>query len=127
MYANIQIPMPELNRLITQNNLIRKTMKKDIHPKYDKCIVKCVCGNIFETRSTVSKINVEICGACHPIYTGKKKIVDSTGRVERFEKMLSHKKSGIRSKKEKREKKSKIKAETRSKGTVENIGKENKN
>ena len=59
-------------------------MKKDIHPPYDKAIVHCACGNEFETFSTVKEINVEICSQCHPLFTGQQKIVDSTGRVERF-------------------------------------------
>ena len=59
-------------------------MKKDIHPKYDVAQVTCACGNVFTTRSTVPKINVEICSACHPFYTGKQKFVDSEGRVDRF-------------------------------------------
>jgi large subunit ribosomal protein L31 len=67
-------------------------MKKGIHPKYEKCVVKCACGNTFETRSTKADIFVEICSACHPFYTGKKKIVDSTGRVDRFKKILEKKK-----------------------------------
>jgi large subunit ribosomal protein L31 len=67
-------------------------MKKDIHPKYEKCVVKCACGSSFETRSTKAEIFVEICSACHPFYTGKKKIVDSTGRVDRFKRMLEKKK-----------------------------------
>ena len=90
-------------------------MKKDRHPKYDKCAVKCVCGNAFETRSVISEINVEVCGACHPVYTGKKKIVDSTGRVDRFKKMLDHKKKSVVSKKDKRTLRSKKKAEEKSK------------
>ena len=61
-------------------------MKQDIHPKYFECTVTCGCGNVFETRSTTKKINVEICSACHPFYTGKQKFVDATGRVERFQK-----------------------------------------
>ena len=61
-------------------------MKKKIHPKYEKCIVKCACGNSFETRATVSEINVEICSQCHPFYTGKKKLIDSAGRIEKFKK-----------------------------------------
>jgi large subunit ribosomal protein L31 len=67
-------------------------MKKDIHPKYEKCAVKCACGETFETRSTKAEIFVEICSACHPFYTGKKKIIDSTGRVDRFKRMLEKKK-----------------------------------
>ncbi len=61
-------------------------MKDKIHPKYVKCVVTCACGNTFETRSTVDKINVEICGACHPFFTGKQKFVDTAGRVEKFQK-----------------------------------------
>ena len=60
-------------------------MKKDIHPDYVDTTVTCGCGETFQTRSTVSKINVEICSKCHPFYTGKQKLVDSTGRVERFQ------------------------------------------
>ncbi len=59
-------------------------MKKDIHPKYDIATVKCVCGNEFQTRSTLKEISVEICSACHPFFTGQQKLVDSAGRVERF-------------------------------------------
>ena len=62
------------------------TMKAGIHPKYGKAIVKCACGNTFETGSTKSELRVEICSACHPFYTGKQKLVDSGGRVERFKK-----------------------------------------
>jgi large subunit ribosomal protein L31 len=61
-------------------------MKDKIHPKYIKCIVTCACGNTFETRSTVEKLNIEICGACHPFFTGKQKFVDTAGRVEKFQK-----------------------------------------
>jgi len=59
-------------------------MKKDIHPDYQECTVKCVCGNEFTTRSTLKEINVEICAACHPFFTGQQKLVDSAGRVDRF-------------------------------------------
>ena len=59
-------------------------MKPKIHPKYGECIVACACGNTFKTRSTKSKIHVEICSACHPFFTGKQKIVDTAGRVEKF-------------------------------------------
>lgn len=61
-------------------------MKKDIHPKYGPATVKCACGNTFETRATMEEIKVDICSACHPFYTGKQKFVDTTGRVERFQK-----------------------------------------
>jgi len=59
-------------------------MKKGIHPEYYKTTVRCACGNEFETGSTVKEINIEICSKCHPFFTGKQKLVDSAGRVERF-------------------------------------------
>ncbi len=59
-------------------------MKPKIHPKYGECIVTCACGNTFKTRSTKQKLHVEICSACHPFFTGKQKIVDTAGRVEKF-------------------------------------------
>ena len=59
-------------------------MKKGIHPEYRKAIVHCACGNEFETGSTLEHIKVEICSKCHPFFTGKQKLVDSAGRVERF-------------------------------------------
>jgi len=59
-------------------------VKKEIHPKYEKCKVSCACGNTFESRSTVGDITVEICSNCHPFYTGKQKLVDTAGRVEKY-------------------------------------------
>lgn len=59
-------------------------MKKDIHPKYGKATMSCACGNSFETGSTKKNMKVEICSVCHPFFTGKQKIVDTAGRVERF-------------------------------------------
>ena len=61
-------------------------MKADIHPKYNEVSVTCSCGNTFTTRSTSSKpqYHIEVCSLCHPFYTGKQKIVDTAGRVERF-------------------------------------------
>lgn len=61
-------------------------MKDGIHPKYDKSMVKCGCGNSFETRSTLNEIHAEICSMCHPFYTGKQKFIDAAGRIERFTK-----------------------------------------
>ena len=61
-------------------------MKEGIHPEYKTAVVKCACGETFETRSTREKINVEICSKCHPFYTGKQKLVDTRGRVEKFRK-----------------------------------------
>ncbi|MCX6766042.1 MAG: 50S ribosomal protein L31 [Candidatus Moranbacteria bacterium] len=64
-------------------------MKKDIHPKYyDKATITCSCGAVFHTGSTREKMQVEICSQCHPFYTGKKKMVDSRGRVDRFKKLI---------------------------------------
>ena len=60
-------------------------MKTDIHPKYVECNVVCACGNTFTTRSTVEKLHVDICSACHPFFTGKQKFVDTAGRVEKFQ------------------------------------------
>jgi len=59
-------------------------MKKDIHPKYMETKVSCSCGEKFVTRSTRPELHVEICSKCHPFYTGKRKLVDTGGRVERF-------------------------------------------
>jgi large subunit ribosomal protein L31 len=67
--------------------------KKDIHPKYyPKARVLCACGNTFTVGSTKELLEVEICSKCHPFYTGKEKIIDTMGRVERFKKRLSKKK-----------------------------------
>ncbi len=63
-------------------------MKEKIHPEYFDCTVTCSCGNAFQTRSTKKELKVEICSSCHPFYTGKQKLVDSGGRVERFKKRL---------------------------------------
>ena len=61
-------------------------MQPKIHPRYQTAAVRCACGNQFTTRSTLPKINVDICSACHPFFTGKQKFVDTAGRVERFSK-----------------------------------------
>lgn len=67
-------------------------MKKDTHPTYyNDAIVKCACGNTFTTGSTVKEIHIEICSACHPFYTGKQKLVDNAGRVERFKNIQAKK------------------------------------
>ena len=59
-------------------------MKPEIHPVYATAHVKCACGNTFETRSTQHEIHLDICAACHPFFTGKQKLIDTAGRVERF-------------------------------------------
>ena len=61
-------------------------MKAKIHPEYKETTVTCACGSVVETRSTVQKIHVEICSNCHPFYTGKQKLMDTAGRVEKFRK-----------------------------------------
>jgi large subunit ribosomal protein L31 len=62
-------------------------MKADIHPTYESVTVRCSCGNTFETRSTITgTLSVELCNECHPYFTGKQKLVDTGGRVERFNK-----------------------------------------
>jgi len=75
-------------------------MKKDIHPKYyPKAKVQCACGNTFEVGSTKEKIDIEICSQCHPFYTGKEKLIDSMGRVQRFKTRLAKKQGLIKKKK----------------------------
>lgn len=59
-------------------------MKEGIHPKYEASRIACACGHVVETRSTLASIHVEICSSCHPFYTGKQKLMDTAGRVERF-------------------------------------------
>ncbi len=61
-------------------------MKKGIHPQYVDAVIKCACGNEIRTRSIKKEITVEICSRCHPFFTGKQKLIDSAGRVERFQK-----------------------------------------
>ena len=61
-------------------------MKKEIHPKYGEATVRCACGETFTTGSTKDELSVEICSKCHPFFTGKQKLVDSGGRVDRFKK-----------------------------------------
>jgi large subunit ribosomal protein L31 len=68
-------------------------MKKGIHPKYVESTVTCGCGNVIKTKSTGGDTYVEICSACHPFFTGKQKIIDSAGRVERFRKKYGIKES----------------------------------
>jgi large subunit ribosomal protein L31 len=61
-------------------------MKDGIHPNYELTTIACACGNAIETRSTAKDIKIEICSACHPFFTGKQKLVDTAGRIERFRK-----------------------------------------
>jgi large subunit ribosomal protein L31 len=64
-------------------------MKTGIHPDYVECQVHCSCGNEFTTRSTVPSLRVELCSECHPFFTGKQKLVDTSGRVDRFNRRLA--------------------------------------
>ena len=81
-------------------------MKKDIHPKYhDKAKVTCACGTSFTVGSTVSEINIELCSECHPFYTGKQKLVDTAGRVDRFKARAAKKETVAKARKGKKAKK----------------------
>jgi len=74
--------------LLIEKYLLQKhgglKVKKKIHPKYDIVTVTCACGNSFQTRNTTGDLKIEICSACHPFFTGKQKLVDTAGRVEKF-------------------------------------------
>ena len=61
-------------------------MKEGIHPKYEDAVITCACGEVIHTRSTKKELRVDVCSKCHPFYTGKQKLVDSGGRVDRFKK-----------------------------------------
>ena len=67
-------------------------MKTDIHPQYDAASIRCSCGNVIETRSTGGDKSVELCSECHPFYTGKQKLVDTGGRIDRFERRYGRRK-----------------------------------
>src|SRR4051794_22867513 len=73
---------------------ILQCVKTDIHPEYVLSHVRCACGNEFYTRSTKPELHVEICSACHPFYTGKQKLVDTGGRVERFKRRAAKRSRG---------------------------------
>lgn len=85
-------------------------MKKDIHPNYhDDAKILCACGKVYEVGSTMNEIQVELCAACHPFYTGKQKILDTARRVEKFTARTSQKAEKTTGKKVKREKRTKQK------------------
>ena len=75
-------PCPDILRASLKIN--EGSMKADIHPQYATATVRCACGNTFVTRSTQAEIHTDICAQCHPFFTGKQKLVDTAGRVERF-------------------------------------------
>ena len=68
-------------------------MREGIHPGYEKSKIHCVCGNIVESRSTSKEISVEICSSCHPFYTGTQKLVDTAGKIEKFNRKYGKKKA----------------------------------
>jgi large subunit ribosomal protein L31 len=72
------------------------TVKEGIHPKYEEVEVRCACGNTFKTRSTKPELHLEICSACHPFFTGRQKLIDTEGRVERFSKKFGAQTSDTR-------------------------------
>ena len=80
-------------------------MKKDIHPELKMATVSCACGNSFKTRNTVGDIHVEICSSCHPFFTGKQKLVDTAGRVEKYRKKYKIDKKEDQPKQDKKEEK----------------------
>ena len=89
-------------------------MKKNIHPDYyPKAEITCACGNVISAGSTIEEMKVEICSACHPLYTGKKKSMDTAGRVDRFKKLAEKAKVKKTTKKAKKERVRKPKAETK--------------
>jgi large subunit ribosomal protein L31 len=71
------------------NNRETLKMKEGIHPKYEESVVSCACGYTFKTRSTKPSIKLEICSNCHPFFTGKQKLIDTAGRVEKFQKRFA--------------------------------------
>ena len=95
-------------------------MKKDIHPEYyPDTKVTCACGNSFKVGSTVKEINVEICSACHPFYTGKQKLIDDAGRIDRFKKIQAKQTEVAKTRKGKKVKKAKAKAKQETKDKKE--------
>ncbi len=69
-------------------------MKEGIHPTYGTCVIHCACGNVMETRGTRPRLSVDICSGCHPFFTGKQKLVDTAGRIDRFQKKYAGKVAG---------------------------------
>lgn len=87
-------------------------MKTGIHPKYEEIEVRCACGNTFKTRSTKSDLHLEICSQCHPFFTGRQKLIDTEGRVERFTKRFGAQSAASRKAAEKAAKAAKAKPAT---------------
>ena len=83
------VPYQLCDYQLSERNLF--VMREGIHPEYKKSVVTCVCGNTFVTRSTAGDLRIEICSNCHPFFTGRQKLVDSAGRVERYNKKYAKK------------------------------------
>jgi large subunit ribosomal protein L31 len=84
---------PGTGKLILQNcfSTLRGDVKKDVHPPYHELTITCACGATYRTRSTLKELTVDICSACHPFFTGKQKLVDTAGRVERYRRKYGQK------------------------------------
>jgi len=95
----------DLLEKINLNTYNEPTMKEEIHPKYfDKVEITCACGNRLVVGSTVESMQVEVCSACHPYYTGKHKLVDVAGRVDQFKQRMKRAQESVKKKKDKGEK-----------------------
>lgn len=93
-------------------------MKKDIHPKYyPQAKIICACGAQYTVGSTLPEIHVEVCAACHPFYTGKQKLVDTTGRIEKFQARVAKKEIAAASRKGRASKKAKLQAKKQTQET----------
>ena len=86
MYDYQLLQFPRGAGIYTRVNFKEITMKAEIHPNYEAATITCACGNVIHTRATKKLVRVEICSQCHPFFTGSKKLVDTAGRIERFNK-----------------------------------------
>ena len=93
MLSRARVSSRDADLIFARTNYNGSIMKTDIHPAYVTATVRCSCGNTFTTRSTKSDLHVELCNECHPFYTGKQKLVDTGGRVERFERRYGQRKT----------------------------------
>lgn len=89
VYGNILGYYTDTGRKPLSNEIEVNKMKEGIHPKYEDATITCACGNVIKTRSTKANIAVDVCSKCHPFFTGKQKLVDAGGRVDRFRKKFN--------------------------------------
>src|SRR6516165_8075317 len=89
----VNAPGESKEEKVRYNKTFGGLMKANIHPDYVDAVVRCACGETFKTRSTKPEIHLEICSKCHPFFTGKQKLVDTAGRVERFQRKYNRKKA----------------------------------